>query len=84
VSSRFQREGQLSHQCRACRHQTTLLSGTLFEATKLPLTTRFLAIHRLTSTKTNTAALELKRHLGVTYRTASCLKHESDGGDDAA
>ena len=24
-------------ECSACRHQTTLLSGTLFEATKLPL-----------------------------------------------
>ena len=38
LSSRFRREGQLYYQCRACRHQTTLLSGTLFEATKLPLT----------------------------------------------
>jgi hypothetical protein len=75
-SSRFRREGQLYYQCRACRHQTTLLSGTLFEATKLPLTTWFLAIHLLTSTKTNMAALELKRHLGVTYRTAWRLKHK--------
>lgn len=64
------------YQCRACRHQATLLSGTLFEATKLPLTTWFLAIHLLTSTKTNMAALELKRHLGVTYRTAWRLKQK--------
>ena len=73
---RFRREGQIYYQCRACRHQTTLLSGTLLEATKLPLTTWFLAIHLLTSTKTNMAALELKRHLGVSYRTAWRLKHK--------
>lgn len=76
LSSRFRREHQIYYQCRACRHQTTLLSGTLFEATKLPLTRWFLAIHMLTSTKTNMAALELKRHLGVTYRTAWRLKHK--------
>ena len=56
----------------------------MFEATKLPLTIWFLAIHLLTSTKTtngspqgtNMAALELKRHLGVSYRTAWRLKHK--------
>jgi transposase-like protein len=72
----FQRERQIYYQCRACQHQTTLLSGTLLEATKLPLRTWFLAIHLLTSTKTNMAALELKRHLGVCYRTAWRLKHK--------
>ncbi|MFO1516056.1 MAG: IS1595 family transposase [Lysobacterales bacterium] len=72
----FQREGQTYYQCRVCRHQTTLLAGTLFEATKLPLTTWFLALHLLTASKTNVAALELKRHLGVTYRTAWRLKHK--------
>lgn len=74
--SRFRREGRIYYQCRACRHQTTLLSGTLFEGTKLPLRTWFVAIHLLTSTKTNLSALELKRHLGVRYRTAWRLKHK--------
>ena len=48
----------------------------MFEATKLPLTTSFLAIHLLTSTKTNMAALEFKRHMGVSYGTAWRLKHK--------
>lgn len=74
--SSFRREGQIYYQCRVCQHQTTLISGTLFEATKLPLATWMLAIHLLTSTKTNLAALELKRHLGVCYRTAWRLKHK--------
>jgi hypothetical protein len=74
--SRFRRSRQIYYQCCACRHQTTLVSGTLFEATKLPLTTWFLALHLLTATKTNMSALELKRHLGVRYRTAWRLKHK--------
>jgi transposase-like protein len=74
--SRFRRQGRVYYQCCACRHQTTLLSGTVFEGTKLPLTTWFIALYLLTSTKTNLSALELKRHLGVRYRTAWRLKHK--------
>lgn len=76
LSSRFHRAGQLHYQCRARRHQSTLLSGNVFGATKLPLTTRFLVLHLLTCTKTNMAALELKWHLGVSYRSAWRLKHK--------
>lgn len=74
--SRFRRDGRIYYQCRACRHQTTLVGGTLFEGTKLPLTTWFLGLYLLTSTKTNRSALELKRHLDVRYRTAWRLKHK--------
>lgn len=74
--SRFRREGRMYYQCRACRHQTTLISGTLFEGSKLPLRTWFLALYLLTATKTNLSALELKRYLGVRYRTAWRLKHK--------
>ena len=74
--SRFRREGRMYYQCRACRHQTTLVSGTLFEGTKLPLQTWFIALYLLTSAKTNLSALALKRHLGVRYRTAWRLKHK--------
>lgn len=74
--SRFRRGRQVYYQCRCCRHQTTLLSGTIFEATKLPLRTWLLAIHLLTATKTNMAALELKRHLGVDYKAAWRIKHK--------
>jgi transposase-like protein len=74
--SRFRRGGQIYYQCRNCRHQTTLTSGTLFAGSKLPLRTWMLALHLLTSTKTNMAALELMRHLGVNYKTAWRLKHK--------
>ena len=37
VSSSFRCEGQLYFQCTACRYHWSVISGTLFEATKLPL-----------------------------------------------
>ena len=74
--SRFRRAGRVYYQCRACRHQTTLTSGTIFESTRLPLTTWFLAMHLLTASKTNMSALTLMRHLGVCYDTAWKLKHK--------
>lgn len=74
--SRFRREGRIYYQCRACRHQTTLVSGTMFQNTRLPLRLWFQAFYLLTSTKTNLSALELKRHLGVNYKAAWRLKHK--------
>ena len=75
-SSSFRREGRLYFQCTACRHQCSVISGTIFEATKLPLSRWFLAMHLLTQSKNNVAALELMRHLGVCYKTAWLMKHK--------
>jgi transposase-like protein len=75
-SSSFRREGRLYFQCTACRHQCSVISGTVFEATKLPLSRWFLAMHLLTQSKNNVAALELQRHLGVCYKTAWLMKHK--------
>lgn len=63
-------------QCRHCHHQASLTAGTLFAATKLPLTTWFLAMFLLTQQKNGISALELKRHLGVAYLTAWRVKHK--------
>ena len=65
------------YQCNHCHHQTSLTAGTIFEKTKLPLTTWFLGIHLLTQSKTGLSALELKRQLGVSYNTAWLMKHKS-------
>jgi len=72
----FRREGLLYLQCSACRHQCSLIAGTIFEHTKLELRRWFLAMHLLTQSKNNVSALELKRHLGVCYKTAWLLKHK--------
>lgn len=72
----FQRDGRGLWQCQRCRHQTTITAGTVFESTKLALTTWFLAMHLLTQAKNNVSALELKRQLGVSWRTAWRVKHK--------
>ena len=72
----FERKGLSYWQCSACREQTSILCGTIFESTKLPLSTWFLGMYLLTQAKNNVSALELKRHLGVRYKTAWLLKHK--------
>jgi hypothetical protein len=74
--SSFVRAGRRYWQCSAHRHQSSLISGTVFEATKLPLKRWFLAMHLLTQAKNNVSALELTRHLGACYKTAHTMKHK--------
>lgn len=72
----FRRAGLRYWECLDCGHQCSLISGTIFESTKLALTRWFWAMHLLTRTKNGTSALELKRDLGVCYKTALLLKHK--------
>lgn len=74
--SEFRRRSRLYFQCCACRHQCSLIAGTIFESSKLPLPTWFLAMHLITQSKNNVSALELKRHLGVSWPTAWMMKHK--------
>lgn len=76
VSSSFRRDARLYWQCSACRRQCSVISGTIFESTKLGLARWFLAMHLLTQSKNNVSALELMRHLGVCYKTAWLVKHK--------
>lgn len=68
--------GRSLYQCHACRRQTSLTAGTLLDNTKLPLTRWFLAIYLISQAKTGLSALELKRHLGVSYPTAWLMHHK--------
>lgn len=63
-------------QCNRCHTQVTLTAGTIFHATKLSLVTWFQAMYFMTQTKNNVSALELKRLIGVCYRTAWRVKHK--------
>ena len=49
--SEFRRHGRLYFQCSSCRHQCSLVSGTIFESSKLPLPSWFLAMHLMTQAK---------------------------------
>ena len=74
--TRFVRAGLPYWQCGNCARQCSLISGTMFEASKLPLSRWFLAMQLLTQSKNNVSALELMRQLGVSYRTAWLVKHK--------
>ena len=63
-------------QCNACRHQASLIAGTVFQGTKRPLTIWFLAIYLIGQAKTGLSALALMRHLGVSYPTAWLIHHK--------
>jgi hypothetical protein len=61
-------------QCQACRHQTSLILGALFQSTKLPQTIWFLRINLISQARTGLPALALKRQLGVSYPSAWLFK----------
>jgi ribosomal protein L37AE/L43A len=68
--TRFEPGGSRCWRCGACARQCSLISGTIFDASKLPLTRWFLAMQRLTQSKNNVAALERVRETEVSYRSA--------------
>lgn len=53
-------------QCDVCRYLASLIAGTVFQSTKLPLTTWLLGIYLISQAKTGLSALALalKRQLG--------------------
>jgi len=65
-------------QCQACRHQASLIAGTVFQGTQRPLSVCFLAIYLISQAKTGLSALALalKRHLGVSDPTAWLIHHK--------
>jgi transposase-like protein len=63
-------------QCNRCKKQISLTAGTVFQDTKLPLTSWFVAIYHLTQSKGGISSVELGRRLGVKQATAWLLKHK--------
>ena len=68
--------GRKTYQCHHCHHQSTLKAGTIFHASKLPMVRWFQAMYLMSQSKNNISGLELKRQLGVCYRTAWLVKHK--------
>ena len=64
------------YQCNQCHHQSSILAGTLFAGTKLPLTIWFLAIYLIVQEKNGISALELSRELGISYNATWRLKQK--------
>jgi transposase-like protein len=63
--------------CRRCRKQVSVLAGTVFQDTHLPLTIWFRAMWHITSQKNGMSALGLQRVLGLgSYKTAWLILHK--------
>jgi len=63
--------------CQNCRHQTSVLAGTIFQDTKLPLATWFNAMWCITSQQDGVSALGLQRVFGPgSYRTIWGMLHK--------
>ena len=58
------------YRCNKCRKDFTVLFGTIFEASKLPLPKWFMLIGLILNARKGISSMELHRHLGVTYKTA--------------
>jgi transposase-like protein len=63
--------------CIGCGYQATVMAGTIFERTRMPLRLWFRAIWWITSQKNGVSALGLQRVLGLgCYRTAWICLHK--------
>lgn len=62
-------------ECGDCRYQFSVRAGTLFHDSKLPLWKWFLAVYMMVESRKGISANQLKRTLGVTYKTAWYLCH---------
>lgn len=63
--------------CGDCRHQASVVAGTILQDSHLPLTTWFRAMWYITSQKNGVSALGLQRVLGLgSYKTAWALLHK--------
>lgn len=61
--------------CDACRYQFSVRAGTIFHDSHLPLWKWFLAVYVIGESKKGISANQLKRMLGVSYKTAWYLCH---------
>lgn len=72
----FHREaGTRKFRCAWCGAALSPTAGTIFDHSPTPLTLWFFAMFLMCANKNGVAALELKRQLGVTYKTAWRMAH---------
>ena len=63
------------YDCDSCRYQFSVTAGTIFHDSHLPLTKWFFATYVMVESKKGVSANQLKRMLGVSYKTAWYLCH---------
>lgn len=63
------------YQCNACRKQFTVMVGTVFERSHIPLNKWLLASFLLCASKKGVSAHQMHRMLGITYKSAWFMMH---------
>jgi transposase-like protein len=61
--------------CYSCRYQFSATVGTIFHDSHLPLTTWFFVSYLMTESRKGISANQIKRMLGISYKTAWYLCH---------
>jgi len=75
--SEYWKIGDTLYTCKSCRHQTSVIAGTIFQDTRKPLTDWFIAIWWITTQKNGASALGLQRVLGLkSYEAAWTWLHK--------
>lgn len=64
-----------TYDCYSCGYQFSVMAGTIFHDTKLPLRKWFMAALLMVEAKKGISANQMKRTLGVSYKTAWYLCH---------
>ena len=65
------------YECSKCGHQASVIAGTIFQGTRKPLKTWFIAIWWITTQKNGASAMGLKQVLGLnSYQTAWTWLHK--------
>ena len=64
------------YECGRCHRQTSVTAGTVFHATKLPLTKWFWAIYWIASDKGDISTLSLSKLIGVPWPTAFAMSRK--------
>ena len=64
------------YQCYKCHTQTSLIQGTIFASTKLPLRLWLIGIYLVTQAKDGISSLNLARTVGISANAALRMKHK--------
>lgn len=65
----------LSHRCRDCKRYFSVYSGTVMEATNLPLRKWLLATHLMLTDRKGVSSVQLAKHLDIGQHAAWFLEH---------
>ena len=63
------------YRCAECKRDFTIVTGTVFGETKLPLKKWFIAIYLLSTTSKGISSIQLAKHVGVTQKTGWFMDH---------